>query len=492
MEITDLSEAERQVWDAFPLGRLVDFRQRTREPADLGADWGPGRTVRAEVLRALLIDGPRQEGETPVLRLNGARITGKLDLQYAEVAGAIHLWACYFDEELDIYGAQLRQLNLGWSVFPGLYGVGLRVDGSLRMTGVRVRGNVRLGGARISGALFLDRAQLGEEGAAADPDQPILTLSRVTIDDDLTADKGFTAHGMVRLVGAVVAGTITLDDAVLNNPGGTALNASNLSCGTDLHAERLVAHGRINLRGARIPGQVNFEYARLSNPGRTCLRASGLIAGTLWLRGATRLEGTVTLRGLQLDLLHISPEIWPDEVRLDGLTYARLGPHVPAEQWLPVLERDTDGYVPYAYEQLAAAYRHIGDDAAARTVQLAKQRRHRTTLPWYAKAWGYLQDITVGYGFRPTRAAVWLLSLLLIGSVTYAVREPAALKPKEAAEFNPVFYTLDLLLPIIDFGQEHAYASRGAYQWFGYALVILGWTLATTIAAGITRSISRQ
>lgn len=491
MEIRDLSEAERQVWDAFPLGRLVDFRQRTREPADLGANWGPERTVRADVLRALLIDGPRQEGETPYLRLNGARITGKLDLQYAEVAGAIHLWACYFDEELDIYGAQLRQLNLGWSVFPGLYGVGLRVDGSLRMTGVRVRGIVRLGGARISGALFLDRAQLGEEGAAIDPDQPVLTLNRVNIDDDLTADQGFTAHGMVRLTGAVVAGTITLDDAVLSNPGGTALQASNLSGGTDLHAMRLTARGRINLPGARIPGQVNLEGARLSNPGGTALRAS-VVGGSLWLDGAEPVQGTITLRGSRLDLLHISPETWPDQVRLDGLTYTRLGPHEPAERRLQVLERDTEGYVPFAYEQLTAAYRHVGDDAAARTVQLAKQRRHRTTLPWYAKVWGYLQDATVGYGFRPTRAAVWLLSLLLIGSVAYAVREPAALKPKEAPEFNPVFYTLDLLLPIIDFGQEHAYASRGAFQWFGYALVIMGWTLATTIAAGITRAISRQ
>lgn len=491
MEISDLSEAERQVWDAFPLGRGVDFRERHREPAESGADWGPERTVRAEVLRALLIDGPRQEGETPVLRLHGARITGKLDLEYAEVAGAIHLWACYFDGELDIYGAQLRQLNLGWSVLPDLYGTGLRVDGSLRMTGVRVRRSIRLGGARISGALFLDGAQVGEAGLADAFDEPVLALNRATIDGDLHAGGGFTAHGLVRLTGAAVAGTITLDDAVLSNPGGTALHASNLSAGDDLHAMRLTAYGRLNLPGARIPGQFNLEGARLSNPGGIALRAS-VTGGSLWLHDAEPVQGVITLRGCQLDFLYIAPETWPDQVRLDGATYARLGPHEPAERRLQVLQRDTEGYVPYAYEQLTAAYRSIGDDAAARTVQLAKHRRHRATLTWYAKGWGYLQDATVGYGFRPTRAAVWLLSLLLIGSVAYAVREPVALKPKEAPEFNPVFYTLDLLLPIIDFGQEHAYAAQGAYQWFGYALVIMGWTLATTIAAGITRAISRQ
>ncbi|MGW7067492.1 membrane-associated oxidoreductase [Streptomyces sp. NPDC054855] len=491
MEITDLSEAERQVWEAFPLGRSVDFRERHREPADSGADWGPERTVRAEVLRALLIDGPRQEGETPVLRLHGARITGKLDLEYAEVPGAIHLWSCYFDGELDLYGAQLRQLNLGWSVFPDLYGTGLRIDGSLRMTGVRVRRGIRLGGARIAGTVFLDGAHLGEQGLAAAFDEPALALNRATIDGDLHADDGFTAHGLVRLAGAVVAGTINFNDAVLSNPGSTALQAANLSAGDDLHAMRLTAYGRLNLPGARIPGQFNLEGAKLSNPGGVALRAS-IVGGALWLAGAEPVEGTITLRGAQLDFLYIAPETWPDHVRLDGLTYSRLGPHEPAERRLQVLERDTEGYVPFAYEQLTAAYRRVGDDAAARTVQLAKQRRHRTTLPWYAKAWGYLQDVTVGYGFRPTRAAIWLLSLLLAGSVAYAVREPVALKPKEAPDFNSVFYTLDLLLPIIDFGQEHAYASRGALQWLGYALVIMGWTLATTIAAGITRSISRQ
>ncbi|MEU4994816.1 membrane-associated oxidoreductase [Streptomyces sp. NPDC021622] len=489
MESMELTATEARVWQAYARGRTVDLRPTDGAAADSGAQWGPERTVRAEVLRALLLEAPRQAGETPLLRLTGARISGRLDLQYAEVAAPVHLWACYFDEELDLYGAQLRQLYLGRSVLPGLHAVALRVDGSLRMSGCRVRGPVRLGGARISGAVFLDGAELGEEGVELT--EPILAFNRVTVDGDLQADKGFTAHGLVRLAGSVIAGNITFDDAVLSNPGGTALHASNLS-GTDLNAMRLTAHGRINMPGARFPGQLNFEGARLSNPGGTALRAGGVVGGSLYLDQAAPIEGAVTLRGCQLELLDIAPETWPDEVRLDGLTYVRLGPHEPAERRLQVLERDVDGYVPYAYEQLTAAYRRIGDDAAARTVQLAKLRRHRGTLSWWARAWGYLQDFTVGYGFRPARAALWLLSLLLVGSVTYALHHPRALKPAEAPDFDPFFYTLDLLLPIIGFGQEQAYAAEGAYQSLSYALIVMGWTLATTIAAGVTRAISRQ
>jgi hypothetical protein len=157
-----------------------------------------------------------------------------------------------------------------------------------------------------------------------------------------------------------------------------------------------------------------------------------------------------------------------------------------------MLERDGDGYLPYAYEQLTAAYRRTGDDDAARLVQLAKQRRHRRTLPWYGRLWGHVQDATVGYGFRPLRAAVWLLSLLAVGSVTYGLHHPPPLQPSEAPEFNPVFYTLDLLLPVISFGQESAFAPRGWYQTLSYVLIITGWILATTVVAGVTRTVSRQ
>ncbi|MFP3990591.1 membrane-associated oxidoreductase [Streptomyces sp. E11-3] len=510
MEITDLTPAEIRVREAFPRGETLDFRTsvdvdegqgqgqgqgrgQDDDPA-LGGSWGPERTVRAEVIRALLLDGARADGEIAALRLVGARVTGVLNLQYGTVDCAVSLWGCHFDSAPRLYGTQVRQLNLSKSVLPALDAGSIRVDGVLRITDCRIRGAVRLGGARISGAFFCDRAQLGdptpprEDGEG--PRDAVLHLNHSVIGDDVLGQH-LTAHGEVRLDGASVEGMVTLDDAVLDNPGGNALEAQRLTVGSDLHAMRVRARGRINLRGARVPGQLNLAYARISHPGGMALRATSLVAGELWLREAAPVEGTVTLRRSQLDMLHIAPETWPDRIRLDGLTYTTLAPHEPAERRLAALERDTDGYVPHAYEQLTAAYRRIGDDAGARTVQLAKQRRHRTTLPWYARAWGHLQDLTVGYGFRPARAVGWLLSLLLIGTLAYELRNPRPLED-EVPEFNALFYTLDLLLPIVDFGQERAYTAHGPYQFLSYVLIVTGWVLATTIAAGITRTISRQ
>ncbi|MFE2984555.1 hypothetical protein [Streptomyces sp. NPDC059262] len=255
---------------------------------------------------------------------------------------------------------------------------------------------------------------------------------------------------------------------------------------------RLQTRGRLNLRGARTPGQLNLAYADLAHPDGTALRASSAAIGELWLRSAQPIRGAVNLRGARLDLLHIAPDILPGAPRLDGLAYSTLTPHEPAATRLPMLQRDQDGYVPFAYEQLAAAYRRIGDADAARTVQIAKQRRHRTTLPTYARLWGHVQDAAVGYGLRPMRAAGWLLSLLAVGSIAFALHHPSPLKPNESPAFNAVFYALDLLLPIIDFGQESAFSPTGWYQALSYALIITGWILATTVAAGITRTVSRQ
>jgi hypothetical protein len=263
---------------------------------------------------------------------------------------------------------------------------------------------------------------------------------------------------MIRLDGATIAGTLDLEDAQLTNPGANVLQAEALDVGTNLLARRLRAQGRIDLRGARVPGRVDLLDARLSNPGATALRASSCVIGELWLRRGAPVEGMLNLRRAEINQFDVEPEMLPQQVRLLDLTYTFLTPHEPAERRLPMLERDSEGFDPHAYEQLTAAYRRIGDDQAARLVQLAKQRRRRSTLPWYGKVWGRLQDGAVGYGFRPLRAAIWLLSLLAVGSIVYAGHHPPALKAGEAPHFNPVFYTLDLLLPVISFGQEDAFA----------------------------------
>ncbi|MFE0785308.1 membrane-associated oxidoreductase [Streptomyces mutabilis] len=484
MEIDDLTPAETRVWRAFATGTLVDFRAADDEDPSDGGAWGAERSVRAHVLRALLLDGPRAEGEVPALNLAG--VTGVLELQYATVDHPVRLRHCHFEDVPRLYGARLREVNLSESVLPGLVSHAVRVEGVLRLTRARFGGTVRLGGAEVTGSLYLESTRIH----APDTEGPVLQLNQAVLGADLWAP-GLVARGEVRLDGARVTGTVNLTDALLDRPGGTALKAETLAAESDVLMRNAEVRGRLELRGARIPGRLDLSHARLANPGGTALRASSCVIGELWLRQGPVVEGVLNLRRTQVDVLFLEPEVVPAWVQLNDLTYTSLIPHEPAERRLPMLEKG-DSYLPFIYEQLTAAYRRIGDDDAARMVQLAKQRRHRRTLPWYGRLWGHLQDVTVGYGFRPLRAGGWLLSLLAVGSVAYGLHHPPPLKPAESPDFNPVFYTLDLLLPVISFGQENAFAPEGGYQTLAYVLIITGWILATTVIAGLTRTVSRQ
>lgn len=51
---------------------------------------------------------------------------------------------------------------------------------------------------------------------------------------------------------------------------------------------------------------------------------------------------------------------------------------------------------------------------------------------------------------------------------------------------------LDVLLPIVDLGQEKAWRPLGAAQYRAWALTGLGWVLTTAVVAGLTRVLRRD
>ena len=113
----------------------------------------------------------------------------------------------------------------------------------------------------------------------------------------------------------------------------------------------------------------------------------------------------------------------------------------------------------------------------------------RTRLAPPGRAAGRILDATVGYGYRPWLAAIWLALLLTAGTVTFAINRPHPLPGGPVPPFNPFTFTLDLLIPIGAFGLRDAYAATGAAQWLTYALIAAGWILATAVIAGVTRAV---
>jgi hypothetical protein len=293
------------------------------------------------------------------------------------------------------------------------------------------------------------------------------------------------------------------------------------------------ADGEIRMVRATIGRQLNFNGADLGPDGdgpgadhRSALNAFGAQTQelTLTLGGAPR--GRLTLRQMRCSSLDDNESLWQaaggidlDAFRYDSLTrpieLVDDATVVRRLRWLRQAERDV--YRPGPYDQLAVMLRAAGNEEHADTVLIEKQVRRYSALSRGFRVlgplvvcWSWLQRWMVGYGYRPSRALAWLALLLAIGTVwfgsypTHCV--PIAGDPANFARYhfcpmtnqddhlvwNPFLFTLDLLIPIVDFGNKNRWAMTGVSQWFASALIAAGWILATTVAAGVTRMLRRQ
>jgi hypothetical protein len=405
---------------------------------------------------------------------------------------------------LECDGAKLRN-DSG----PALFAEGLQVEQDVSLgagfeaTGAGKAGAVCLPGARIDGGLILSGARLLnlQDGA------PALNARRLAVGGDILGNQGLTCHGEVHLNNADITGSILFEGARLANLGGCALDADDatvgavVSCGEGFHAQ-----GEIRFSYAKIP-KLCFEGAHLSNLSNPCRRAltcGHLEAHELVLLTAEPIEGVVDLRHARVDLLRDDPKTWPRQLRLDSLSYGALADPPSVKERLSWLARDPDGYRPQPYEQLAATYRAKGLDEHARTVLVESQNRRRRRREgrrkgwreawrdWPGRAWGRLLWATVGYGYRPWLALIWLVVLVVLGSLAVKFLLPDAdfVEGEGAPTRNAFLYTVDVLLPFIDLGYAK-WIATGAAQKVTFLLVVAGWVLATAVIAAFAGVLRR-
>jgi len=83
-----------------------------------------------------------------------------------------------------------------------------------------------------------------------------------------------------------------------------------------------------------------------------------------------------------------------------------------------------------------------------------------------------------------------MLAVLTAGTGYFAIAPPRAVRDSPP-DFSALAYTLDLLLPVVNLGQESAWNPLGVGQAIAYGLIVVGWILATAVVAGITRVLIR-
>jgi hypothetical protein len=483
----DLNPAERRLCDAYPAGTWVVLG------ADRPAEPLAGRVVRAGVISALLLGAvERRPGAVPAVRLRGAYVTGQLDVAGGVVESELRLEHCRLAESPRFQNTQTRQVRMSDCQMPGLEGGGWRADGYVSLSGSMIDGEVRLPRAQISGGLRMNKTRITE----TDPAKWAIYSGGLVVDVG-TFLRGAEFTGGVRLVGARMSGGLFLEGAILSNPGRIALDAQNIVVGDAAELSRgFTAEGLVRLRNARISGTLSFDGAVLRSPGGGALQASHVQVDELILSPSEPVQGWVSLAYSRIGVILDRKESWPADLNLNGLTYDSLRGCHPRDR-LAWVAQDTgrqdpsipgEAVHPQPFEQLAEWYRRIGHDQLARRAQLTKLRTIRPHLRWQGRIWSYLLDVTVGHGYRPWLASMWLAFLLAVGTVVFTIKEPRPLKPPgEQPAFHAFIYTLDLLIPLSTFGHRELFDPAGWTAWLAYGLIACGWILATALIAGATR-----
>ncbi len=275
--------------------------------------------------------------------------------------------------------------------------------------------------------------------------------------------------------------------------GGPWLSGTTPARGTRI--QRFACQGGVRLDDGRFGDAVDLERARFTFTDDQELSLLRIQTPELRFLGEQPQRGKVVLSGARIVNLVDRSSSWPGpgNLHMGGFTYENLVPQgpFPLDSRLDWVAAATPEYNPEPYERLATVLRNAGEDEDAREVLLAKQRRRRESLPVAAKVWGFVQDWTVAYGYRPGRAAVWMAVLWAASSLAFAHADHAPVNANGHPPWSPALFALDLLLPVIDLGQAGQWQLHGGWQWLSVALILLGWILATTVAAGATRLLRR-
>ena len=458
----ELLPAEQKLLDYSATGKEAEIGDQVPKDAS-----DPNRIVRAGFLRFLLMGGDEQ---APVhekgVQLIGAWIEGELNLENCFVPHGMRLVKCNFNKLIIARGAHIAgSFNLAGSYLKeGLGADLLQCDHAVFLrSGFCSSGEVRLLNAHIGGDLDCSAGQFAPNQGYA------LFADGVVVKCAVFLDRGFKATSEVRLLGAQING------------------------GLSYSHEHFVANGQntLNIETATIKGLFQF---------------SSLFASASIDAAFAHIGGLADGRGG-----------WAKGSFLDGLVYSSLGGSAPTDAasriaWLKMqsdehlgedtLKRD---FRPQPWKQLQKVLREMGHDADARAVgvafedqlrkadrigQIADVGTAKNVFPVLRRkclrALHWLFGFLAGYGYHPLRlfmslVGVWLFCGVIYWWLAYAPysaigpTDPLVFQntaysacakenngnwmlceqlPAEYTTFSPLAYSLDILLPLVDLGQE--------------------------------------
>lgn len=199
---TDAAQWRDRLHQAISAGTMVDLTDGVDVDITSDTPWPDTHHIPADAIRAALLNPPTNPDPTG-LRIKGAWIDGKLDLNDATLTTALALHQCVVPDGLTAHRTRIPQLALTYSAAP-----------TLTLTNTRIDTHLTLAGTTLT----------NQNGTA-------LTLEQAHIGGNLYATDGLTTTGQVRANGATITGHLILNGATLTNKNRTALTLDQAHIG---------------------------------------------------------------------------------------------------------------------------------------------------------------------------------------------------------------------------------------------------------------------
>jgi hypothetical protein len=247
--------------------------------------------------------------------------------------------------------------------------------------------------------------------------------------------------------------------------------------------------GTLELRGAKVGG-LDLTGARVD--GELRLASGGWLP--TWDDGAR-----LVLRNTRVGAVQDEPGAWPKDLELDGFIYERFGgwgadPEVAVGKrrstwFVDWLKRD-EPYTPQPYHQCAKVLREMGHPEMANDVLHAGRERERKEaaqreehLRWIGLS---VLSWTIGYGYgqRYFRSLWWVAGITVLGSMMLLIGGQSA--KIGGGLVAGLFFSLDLLLPIIQLYEPHyRIVLDGLAKHYFAVHKLMGYVLASFLIAGL-------
>ena len=419
------------------------------------------------------------------VRLSGARVGGWLDLQAAVVGSSSS------ERPRQQFGPD----DADDESRAAIDGTELTVDRGVHADRLKADGPILLQGASANVVSF-DCAQL----------RGPLVADRMTVRGGLFARK---LNGeSIRAQGAIIR-VVTLDDAQLgtNESHPPADDSRSEPTGLALDCERLTVEDAMSCRNFKAKGGVSLREARaakliLRDAEVDALDLADAEIARFTLALAQPVKGVVDLQRTRVGTFVDASSSWwtksndrvAGEVLLNDLTYDHLDDQATmgVNERLKWLALDRSPSIQ-PFEQLAAHYRRVGSHAEADKVAIASQRAKREALTTRAgRLWNDFMRITVGYGYEFRRTLYFLIPLLIVGTLVFSLQYPEDFRrARDGANFEPLIFTVDVLIPVLQLSEKDAWYANGITQYLVLFFRACGWLLTTAVVLGIANVLRR-